>query len=625
MLIALKDDRLELAFTPRGDVLAAVRALPSRRFDGDDKWVVPHTRENWAAMQARPDVFPLDGIPAPRSTGYTVEVSEGLLRIRTPWSIGNRDAMRNLQHLRAVLPQAVWDAKAELLYQELVIGQAVKTEEFAKAKNTIAEVPLADDYKHGGPMPWMHQRQAFALSRDRTAFALFMEMRTGKSKVLIDTACWNYIHGKIRQVLVISPNNVKTLWVTDELPTHMPGYIPWTAAYWSPAPTRAERNALDDVLEPTEDRLCWLSMNVEAFSTDKGYHAALKFVKSRPTAIFLDESPRIKTPGAKRTRAVIKLGAHAVLRRIATGQPVEQGPLDTYTQGKFLDPDILGFGSFYAFRNHFAVMGGWNGKEVIAYSHLDELRALWDPHSFRVTRDECFDIPQKGYQKLIVDMTAEQTRVYRDMAVRMRAEVAGQRVTATIALTQMLRLAQIAGGFIPPDLTEPFADTRAHAIPGGNPKIAALLELVEDVQGKILIWARFRAELAAIAAALRKAYGDLSVVEFHGGVDDDGRIAARTAFQDSGSAVRFFVGQTDTGGMGLNLSQARTIVYFSNSFNLGSRVQSEDRASSSEQKHSVAVVDIIARDTIDDKVVTALRDKQDIARLITGDAFKAWI
>jgi len=168
-------------------------------------------------------------------------------------------------------------------------------------------------------------------------------------------------------------------------------------------------------------------------------------------------------------------------------------------------------------------------------------------------------------------------------------------------------------------------DRSAEAIPGGNPKIAALLELTGDVQGKVVVWARFRAEVAAAADALRAAYGEVSVVEFHGGVDDAGRVAARTAFQDPGSTVRFLVGQTETGGLGINLDQARTIVYLSNSFSLESRLQSEDRPMSASQKHSVAVVDIIARDTVDEQVVTALRDKKDVARLVTGDAWKRWI
>ncbi len=652
-IIEKEDGTLELAFAPSGEVLAAVRSLPSRRFDPTTStWLVPKIRENWDAMQANLAIFNLRGITPPRGTGYSVDVQRALLRIRLPYSPSNTEAMRrlpdyrmwdakqiawfakptrrNLQHLRSSfkLDQMIWSAEAEELYQTHVVQVEQQTAVFAATKRTLSNdmVEAADDYKFGPLKPWHHQKKAFVLSRDRKAFALFMEMRTGKSRVIIDTSCWNFINGKIRQVLIVAPNSVKTNWVTDELPAHMPEYIPWVAAAWTPSARKADRARLDEVLNIEDARMRYLVMNVEAFSSEKGRLVASKFVKSAPTLMAVDESTRIKTPGAARTRAIIAIGKHAVMRRILTGTPATQGPLDTWAQGLFLDPEILGFGSFYAFRNHFAIMGGWNHKEVIGYAHLEELQRLWDAHSFRVTRDECFDLPPKGYQKLIVDMTVEQQRIYTAMATRMRAELTdGRKLSAPIVLTQMLRLAQIAGGFVPPNVSTPFADTTAEAIPGGNPKITAMLELVGDVQGKVIIWARFRAEVAAAAAALRETYGDDSTVEFHGGVDDAGRVAARTAFQDPGSSVRFLVGQTETGGLGIDLSQARTILYLSNSFSLESRLQSEDRASSAKQQHSVTVVDVVARGTVDEQVVQALRDKKDVARLVTGDAWKAWL
>ena len=651
MKIALHNEILELRFPPRGEILAAVRALPSRSFDAAAScWRVPHTTENWRAMLARPDVFPMDGIPTPLGTGYSVVAQRGLLKIRTPWSTINSELLRrlpdyrmwdvkaqswfakptrrNLQHLRASFRDDVmiWDDQSLAWYQEHVVQAEQQVVQFKEQKIALKDVtvPLVDDYKHGGPAPWDHQRRAFLLSRDRKAFALFMEMRTGKTKVLIDTASWLFIHGKIRQVLVVAPNSVKTNWVTDELPEHMPSYLPWIAAAWTPTPTKAERQQLDAVLDTTNERVRWLVMNVEAFSSEKGVAVASKFVKLGATLMVVDESTRIKTPGAKRTRAIIAIGKHAPYRRIATGTPAVQGPLDTYAQGIFLDPTILGFSSFYSFRNHFAIMGGWNHKEVVAYTKLDELQALWDAHSFRVTRDECFDLPDKGYQKLIVDMTPEQKRIYTAMATRMRAEFEGQKMSVSIILTQMLRLSQIAGGFVSPDLDGQWQQD-VLPITGGNPKIDALLELADDVQGKVLVWARFRAEIAAAVAALRQKYGEDTVVEFHGGIDDTGRILARTAFQDPGSAVRFLVGQTETGGLGINLDKAQTIVYLSNSFSLESRLQSEDRPMSAAQKHSVAVIDIIARNTVDEKVVTALREKKDISRAVTGDAWKQWI
>lgn len=652
MKIELKGDTLVLSFNPGSepDALTKVRALPSRRFDASTcTWTAPHTRETWEAMRALG--IDATGILEPTATGYTVTAHRGLMRIRTPYSPTNAEALkrlpdyhmwdaaaqawfakptrRNVEYLVKTFPRAEWDAKSAA-WRDAIAAHGHQTVDLIadKAKG-LAELEAAapDDYKHGGPKPFDWQRRFFLISRDLPAYALFAEQRTGKTKAFIDTAAYNYTRGRIRQALVIAPNSVKTQWVTDELPEHMPDYIKWRAAYWLSTPRKAEAEQLNAIFDGSDTEMLWLVMNVEALSTKRGAAAALWFVKHAATAVCVDESTRIKTPRSGRTKAVQALRKHAPLRRIMTGTPATQGPLDLYAPFEFLDPKILGFGNFYGFRNHFAIMGGWNGKVVKHWQRLDELQRIIDPYSFRVTRDECFDIPPKGYQKLIVDMTPAQRKVYEDMRDRMRADLEGVRVTAQLVIVQMLRLAQIAGGFATvatgDDPEE--VEYKAKPIPGPNPKIGALLELAEETQGKMIVWSRFRAEIAAAAAALREAYGEASVVEFHGGINTDDRIRARTAFQDPDSGVRFFVGQTQTGGLGLNLDQARTVAYLSNSFSLEDRLQSEDRASSVRQKHSIAVVDIIARGTVDELVVDALRGKQDVARKITGDEWRQWI
>lgn len=651
MKIELIGNTLAFTFDPTPKNLARVRSLPSRRYDAPTRrWLVPHTRENWAAMTALG--FDLGAIPAPESTGYSVELVRGLLKVKVPFSPRNRDLLqklpdyrmwdakaqawfakptrRNLAYLRDALPQAKWDAAAHSAWSAHVATHDITTQVLSAAKRAdlaVLEADAPDDYKHGGPSPFDWQRRCFLISRDKAEFAVFAEQRTGKTKVVIDTASWLYVRGRIRQVLVLAPNSVKSTWVADELPTHMPGYIPWAAASWKSSPTKADRVALDQIVGPLasdSDKLLWFVMNIEAMSTDRGAEAALNYVKAAPTLVVIDESTRIKTPRATRTLNVMKLRKHAKYRRIMTGTPATQGPLDVYAQFQFLNPDILGFGSFYGFRNHFAIMGGYGGKQVVAYQKLDELQALIDPYSFRVTRDECFDIPEKGYQKLVVEMNPDQARIYKQMRDQMRADLDGQRVTARIVLTQMLRLAQITGGFLPVSL-DGGNGTLARNIPGGNPKVNAVVELAGDVQGKMVVWCRFRAEIAAVTEALRAEFGHPAVVEFHGGVNEDARLIARTAFQAENSGVRFLVGQTETGGLGINLDKARTIVYLSNSFSLESRLQSEDRASTASQKHSVAVIDVIAKGTVDENVVGSLRAKRDVSRAITGDELKEWI
>lgn len=576
-----------------------------------------------------------------------ISMFHGLLCIRTPYTAANAQACakipdfrkwdnkercwvakptpRNLEYLKTVLPDAFWTDEATALFTERVVARAEQNIAFAAQKTASLDVlAKGDDWKHGGPAPWDHQRRAFLMGRDRKAFAYFMEQRTGKSKVLIDDLGWNYTRGRVFQALIVSPNTVKTVWSDEQIPLHMPSYIPTQVATWTSSPTVAQERQITAVLKRCDDHLNILVMNIEALSTPRGLAVAMKFVKQAPTFMAIDESPRIKTPGAARSTAAVALGKECPVRRILTGTPAAQSPMDLYQQMKFLDPNILGFGSFYAFRNHFAIMGGFEGKEIVAYANLDELQQLLDPHSFRVTRDECLDIPPKGYQKLVVDLTPEQQKHYTRMKKEFLTTLDDQGVvTATIVLTQMLRCAQITSGFVP--VIDGAGDTEIVPIPGKNPKIDALVDFVADLQGKVIVWSRFRPEGAAAARALRKVYGDAAVVEFHGDVNDDDRLARRQAFQDPNSPVRFFVGQTDTGKEGIDLSQARTLIYLSNSFALDPRLQSEDRASSAAQKHSVTVVDIVAKGSGDWKVVEALRARKNIAREVTGDKQTEWI
>ena len=495
-------------------------------------------------------------------------------------------------------------------------------------------------YRHGGPAPFAHQLHAFETSRDRKAFALLCEQGTGKSKMVVDTACWLWQRGEIDGVLVICPNSVKTNWVTDEIPRHHSPDVPWVAAWWS-ANGRAvdrERWRVAQSIAPPAITLPWLVVNVESLSArGEAYDACERFLDSRRVLLVVDESSKIKNR-VKRTKAVIKLGQLAAYRRICSGTPVTQGPLDLFTQFRFLDSDILGFDTFTAYKNRYALFDTRFGfPKLIKYLNLDELQAKIAPHSYRVTRAECLDLPPKVYQKLEVDLAPAQRKAYNAMRDQMLVELGdGRSVSATIVLTKLLRLQQITGGFLPfvppPDVDEgmqraglALCAASTEPLPGPNPKVEALLDFVEQVPGKVIVWARFRAELEAITHALVKEYGADAVVEFHGGVSDEGRTYARQRFQDAALRVRFFVAQTDVGGYGLTLTAAQSVVYYSNTFSLEARLQSEDRAMRIGQTGSVTYVDLIARDTLDNRVLQALRGKQDLASLVLAEPIREWI
>jgi len=540
----------------------------------------------------------------------------------------------NVTRALEAFPAAAWSEPAAAI-REKVVKQQAHSDVLRESRKQGLRAP---DFKFSTRLPpFEHQEEVFALSRDLPEFALFMEMGTGKTRIEVDTGTYLRAKGEIAGVLVVCPNSVKDTW-EEEVALMAPEWSSHEVVIWSAQARRAQRDRIAAFLTVDahpSPALRWFVVNVEGLSSDRAYEACERFLQLHRCLMIVDESSRIKTPKAKRTKNVIKLGQLAAYRRVMSGTPVTQGPLDLYTQFKFLDPGILGFSSFYTFRNRYAVMGGFNLKQVVGYANLEELVEIIEPYSYRVTRAECIDLPPKVFERLHVDLGKEQRVAYDQMKADMFTDVvtrreAVQRVSVTIVLTQLLRLQQIVGGFLPittyNDLTE-LEETHVEPILGTNAKIVALMEFLEDLAetSKVIIWARFRAEIALIADGLAARWGEDAVTQFHGGTSTVLRTAGRKRFQDLASPTRFFVGQTETGGLGITLTAADTVVYYSNSFNLESRLQSEDRAHRIGQDKTVTYVDLVARDTLDKKVLETLRSKKNLADLITGDSWREWI
>jgi len=482
--------------------------------------------------------------------------------------------------------------------------------------------------------PFKHQEEVFLHSRDKEYFALLMEQGTGKSKVAVDTAAWLYNTGEIDAMLVIAPNGVHSNWVINEVPIHLPEYIQHHSAIYRSQMNKEEEKQLCKTLEVTNTGLRIVAANIEALVTQKGVSFVKNFLLAFRTLLVVDESSVIKSPKAQRTKNLLKLAIHAKYRRILTGTPVTQGPLDLYTQFSFLDQQILRTSSFYAFRNRYAIMkemrtAGRSFQTVVGYTNVEELTKLIEPYSYRVTKQECLDLPEKLYSKRYVMLSQDQKRLYTSLKKEVVAEFNGMAMSAPLALTKLLRLQQIVGGFYQPDvelvmnedmeLTGQTLQQPPIAIDKVNPRVESLIELLEETNGKVIIWARFRAEIAAISEAIRSVFGNSTVVEYHGGITNEQRSDGIRDFQSTKSTVRFFVGHVQAGGKGLTLHEATTVVYFSNDFSLENRLQSEDRCHRIGQKHNVTYVDMIAEGTLDEKIVTMLRNKKSIADLITGD------
>ena len=471
--------------------------------------------------------------------------------------------------------------------------------------------------------PYEHQLEALEKSWAQETYALFMEMGTGKSKVLVDNIAMLYDRGAIRGALIVAPKGVYKNWDQIEFPTHLPEHVEHTKVLWEPNITKKKQVELDTLFDGKED-LKILIMNVEAFSTTKGLDFAQRFLNIfLGRALFgIDESTTIKTPTAKRTKNILKIGNLAKYRRILTGSPVTKSPLDLYSQCEFLDPYHLGHQSYYSFRARYANMidrnfGGRRVQIVGSYRRLPELTAKLEKFSYRVLKEDCLDLPPKVFTKRIVELTDEQKKVYAQMKRMAIAELDGKVMSTVNVMTQLMRLHQVTCGHFKAD------DQTVK--PVKNNRITALLELLEETDGKVIIWANYREDIKNIVQSLKKAYGEASTVEYHGGVDSTLRQDNIAQFQQKNGPTRYFVGNAQTGGYGITLTAANTVVYYSNSYDLEKRLQSEDRAHRIGQTGSVTYVDFIAENTIDERIVKALRRKINLANEIMGEDISTWI
>ena len=475
------------------------------------------------------------------------------------------------------------------------------------------------DYKFK-TKPYAHQLKALEMSWNKEVFAYFMEMGTGKSKVLLDNIAMLYDKGKINGALIIAPKGVYKNWYDAEIPVHLVNHIQKKVVLWQAMINKGQQKKLNTLFETGVD-LHILIMNVEALSTKKGVDFATKFLLSHNTLITIDESTTIKNPGAKRTKNILSLSKLGKYRRILTGSPVTKSPLDLYTQCFFLDPYLLNHASYYSFRTRYALMrtANFSGRSVqivVGYRHLDELAEKLKPFSHRVLKDDCLDLPPKTFMKRIVQLTPDQQKVYQQMKQMALAEMNGKMITTATVLTQLMRLQQITCGYFKAD------DGTVQEI--NNNRTSELIDLLYEIEGKTVIWAHWQNDVKNIIKVVVKEFGEGCCVDYYGLTPQDERQDNISKFQND-PKVRFFIGTPATGGYGITLTGASNMIYYSNGYDLEKRTQSEARIDRIGQTKPMTYIDILAEDTVDERIVKALRKKVNIATQVMGEELKDWI
>lgn len=508
------------------------------------------------------------------------------------------------------------------------------------------------------PPPYAHQARDFERTKDLDAWALFYEMRVGKTRPTIETAVHAFRQGRIKNLVVIADNGVHANWVTDELPAWLPADFVWKAVVYhsSKADTIYQRNAVENAI--LTKGLGVLCITYDAVIREKGKKVLWRFLK--PGAMIVaDESSAIKTPRADRTLTLINAAKHAKMRRILNGTPVDRSPFDVYSQIRFLDPDfwlnVLGIDSYAAFKSEFATtmtchtQSGQQFEKVLNYKNLDRLHAALATISSRVTRDEVFDLPPKVYGMRPFEMSAEQRRIYDEIRSKLLADLGqevecqscqgagstlyagdtydcitcggtgkvrdGGSMTASNAGVKLVRLQQVLCGYQVAE-GEPLGD-----IPGPNRRLDALEAEIDQTEGPWIVWGRFQRDIDKIAE--RGENLGYRVGTFDGRTAPDDRTKVRQDFQ--AGKLDWFVGNPAAAGKGIRLTAANTVIYYANSFRLINRLQSEDRAIAEDVKRALYVCDIACKGSFDDHVIRNLRAKIDVAAQVTGDKLREWL
>ncbi len=469
--------------------------------------------------------------------------------------------------------------------------------------------------------PYQHQLETLQESYHRNLFALFLEMGLGKSKILLDNAGMLFEEGKISGLLIVSPKGNLRNWDINEVNKHLPDRIERNVLVWQPNHTQKWLHDFKKMVdEPSDGQLNIFLVNVEAFATVKACKFVEEFMVTHDVMMAVDESTTIKNPKAKRTQHLIKLAPLADYRRILTGFPITKAPLDLYSQCYFLSPNLLGFSSFYAFQARYAItqrrqMGRHAFQQIVGFQKLEELQQSIKDFSIRKIKDECLDLPEKVYVKRHVELTDEQNKAYGTMKREALMILEDELFSTMNVLTQLMRLQQVVAGSL--------RNEEGETIILKNNRVQTVLDLLEETSGKVVIFAVFQTDIQELERAITEKFGQGSVASYYGHTPQDERQKIIEKFQDPDSELRYFVSNPQTGGRGITLTEASTMIFYSNSYDLELRVQAEDRIHRIGQERSCTYIDLVSPGTVDEQILRNLLSKVKISNEVLGEV-RSW-
>lgn len=469
-----------------------------------------------------------------------------------------------------------------------------------------------------------HQVTAINLSKDRPYFALFMEQGTGKSHVIIATWTHLFRQGELDGVLLLAPSGVQHMWERNEIPIHSPlNHEELQICCWHNGMPKRQQNIWSYHTENHNPKqLLVLCANIEAIRTEPFRKSITKFVNQRKWMFVIDESTTVKNHKSDQAKECFKIAAFAKYTRILTGTPITQSPLDLFSQCRILSRAALPYDSWTTFKAEFANeiqqrFGHRSFAKILNYKNEDKLAQIVGSFSYRVLKADCLDLPPKVYNTRYVELTAEQKRIYNELVTTSLATLANAEfVLVTTVLALLTRLHQVTMGYVPNE------DKELVQIPHNRGPV--LRELLEQTPTKAIIFCRFMEDIRQVEKVLLEIGDPHSYVKYTGEETAENKTNAVDQFQNR-PTCRYFLA-TKAAARGLTLTAAEQVVYYSQDYSLEARLQSEDRAHRSGQTKSVVYTDLVARGTVEEKIIAALQGKKELAASVMGkDAFQQLI
>lgn len=481
-----------------------------------------------------------------------------------------------------------------------------------------------------GSQPYDHQIKALKKGWDKEFFAYFMEMGTGKTKTVLDNAGILLNQNEINFMLILAPKSVYKNWI-NEIKIHLPENIQKDLNIGVLKLPLSKKNLKELKIIHDSSRFSILLINIEALISKNVQKIFEEFLAEKETLLVIDESTKIKNLSSKRTKYLIETAHLAKYRRILSGSPIVNTAMNIYSQFEFLKKGLLsktevGFRNLYCVTrdisiNSFSKNGhaiSFSKKIIVGSKNIEMLYDNIEPYSYRVKKSECLDLPEKIYSTREVEMSPEQKKLYAELRDQAYSEFEDEEVSVSLAITKLLALHQVVCGYVKTD------DGEIHDIK--NNRLDVLLDLIDEIEGKIIIWANYIKNIDDIYEALQKRARNnkpLGVYRVTGSTPLEARENAYTAIEKGGARVLLTNAQTS--GHGITLTSVNTHIYYSNNYDLELRIQSEDRSHRIGQRQTVNYIDLVCPGTVDETILRALKSKITLSSAILKDGPSKWV